>query len=242
MDTSLVDAITERVLQELESLSVQDAPAAPAPSGRKVLLCPGPGPLKGEVWTALREVPGLAWIGAGAASEELGKALGCPISVVGAVKAWDELVSGVEAVVLPTVPLELLSRLATLLVDHPAAAAAIEGVVQGRPVLACSDILDRYRRHAARLPGGLVSVFQQQVRTVEGMGIQLLEGGALASALKGGKARRTSSGVGRDVLTMEDLESAIRAGASVLEVPIGTIITPLAREGASTAGIEVRFR
>ena len=83
--------------------------------------------------------------------------------------------------VLPHFPLATLARVAQLLGDSPAVGAALAGVVQGLPVLASSHDVERIKRHSNRLPAAFLNLFQQQLRAVEGMGIQLLEPEALAA-------------------------------------------------------------
>jgi hypothetical protein len=150
----------------------------------------------------------------------------------------------VEAVVLPALPLEVVSKLGLLIPDVPAVAAALEGVMQGRPVWAASLEVDKFRRSSGRLPGGLQSAYYQHLRALEGLGIQVLQPPELARKLQGGAAQTaiaSGSSKGRDVLTVEDLEAALKAGQRVLTLTPGTIVTPLAREKAQTMGIEVIY-
>jgi hypothetical protein len=151
----------------------------------------------------------------------------------------DALVRQVQAVVIPSLTLELLPRLAILLGDLPPVQMAIAALVQGVPVLAAAEEADRFRRHAARLPAGLTAVVQQHVRTVEGFGLKILPAQALLEELS---QKPHSPQRGRDVITQEDLLNAVKAGQKVFEVAPGAIVTPLALETARLQGIEVRYR
>lgn len=221
----------------------QASPAPPSPSpvakkpGRQVLVAAVQGP-DGPGWQALRKVQGVRWLGVGC-SEQLKSRLG-DVRCLPHPDIWDEVQA--EAVVLPHFPLAMLARTAQLLSDHPAVGAALGGVVQGVPVLASSHDVERIKRHANRLPAAFLNLFQQNLRAVEGMGIQLLEPEALAAQVAQQKKATLAPARGKDVVTMEDLEAARRAGVKILELAHGTIVTPLARDAAKQMGIEVSFR
>lgn len=248
---SLIERITDLVVQELRRREAGTAPASPPPPRRRLLVCPAPGvPAAREepVWQALRSAGGevewwaLEW--PGYPGERLARALaGQPIRVVQPPACWEEMVTRVEAVLLPFLPLALLARLALLLADHPPVAAAVAGLIQGVPVLAGSSEVDRLTRHSARLPAGLLRVVRQHVGTLQDMGVRLVDSAGLAEAAAGGvKAGHPGRSRGRDVLTQEDLLAAVRSGVGAVEVAPGTIVTPLAQETARRLGIEVRYR
>lgn len=254
---SLVALITERVIEELlRSASTGPEPAAapsagpghPGNPGRRALLCGAPGSaVEAATWKALREAEGVRWVAVdwpGYPADRIARGLGRPADqVVPPPEVWDDLVRSVDAVVLPFAPLDVLARTALLLVDAPPAAAAVAALVQGVPVLAGGEDAERLTRHSSRIPGGLLSVVQGHVRTVQGMGVQLVAPAQIALQLSGGLARpAASASSGRDVVTNEDVMAALQAGQKVLEVAPGSIVTPLARETASRNGIEVRFR
>lgn len=210
------------------------------------MLVPAPAPFAAMegLLGLLREVPGISWTVvrvAGVCEKRVGGALS-GARWVDPPLLWDELVHSMEAVVLPVFRLEILSRVASLLSDVPASAAAVAGVMQGVPVLAGALEVDNLKRSSGRLPGPFLSLFHQHLRTVEGMGIQVLENEALVRRL-GAKvaAPASAAGKGRDVITVSDLEAAARAGQKVLQVVPGTIVTPLARDKAAQMGIEVTF-
>ncbi len=254
MDASLIQLITDLVMAEVSrSEGAQpSAPAQAAPSGeqarggRRLLLVPAPAPFASmePLLSSLREVPGVTWTAvrvAGVCEKRVSAALGVA-RWVDAPLLWDELVHSMEAVVLPVMRLEILSRVANLLSDVPASAAAVSGVMQGVPVMASSLEVDNLKRSSGRLPGPFLSLFHQHLRTVEGMGVQVLENEALVRRLGARVAApATAAGKGRDVITVSDLEAAARAGQKVLQIVPGTIVTPLARDMAARMGIEVTY-
>lgn len=239
----MIQRITDLVMAEMGrgEESRAPVPTAPASSGRRVLLVPAPASGGEDLWRSLREAKGIAWTAvrvAGVCEQRFPEARWIDPPLL-----WDDLVHGCEAVVLPVLRLEVLSRIALLLSDIPAAAAAISAVMQGVPVLASAHEVDQLKRSSGRLPGPFLSLFHQHLRTVEGMGVQVLESVTLLqrlgmSRVGGGAA---TAGKGRDVITVSDLEAAARAGQKSLQVLPGTIVTPLAREKAAQMGIEVQF-
>lgn len=254
---SLVALITERVVEELMRPGAGGGEPAPQPPaepgrpgnpGRRALLCGAPGSMgEASAWDALRSVAGVRWIAVdwpGYPATRIARGLGRPADeVVPPPEVWDDLVRSVEAVVLPFAPLDVLAKAAMLLVDVPPVGAAVAALIQGVPVLAGGDDAERLTRHSARIPGGILSVVQGHVRTVQGMGLLLEAPAQIATHLSGGLARPAASASGgRDVVTNEDVLAALQAGLQVLEVAPGSIVTSLARETASRSGIEVRFR
>ena len=241
LDPGLVEAITEQVLAELRAATPRSTLKEAKPGQRRVLLCPGPASVDDSVWQALASVDGLAWqavVWDGFRADQFrlpGRTIPAPTS-------WESAVASVEAIVLPSVDLGGLAAIANLLTVNPPAAAAVQGVVQGRPVYLCSESLEVFRRHANRIPQGLLKVFAEHRATVESFGVQILESSRVAAALKGEvRTPVAPSSGGRDVVTTEDLEALQRKGQKVLQVASGAIVTPLARQAATRMGIEVRF-
>ena len=254
MDASLIQLITDMVMAEVTrgegsspSPQVMAASAGEqARGGRRLLLVPAPAPVVSldSLLAALRAVPGISWTAvrvAGVCEKRVANALGT-VRWIDPPLLWDELIHSMEAVVLPVFRLEVISRTALLLSDIPASAAAVAAVIQGVPVLAWAHEVDLLKRASGRLPGPFLSLFYQHLRSVEGMGIQVLETAALVNRLGARVAAPASAAdKGRDVITVSDLEAAARAGQKVLQLVPGTIVTPLARDMAKQMGIEVKF-
>jgi len=244
LDASLIQLITDLVMAEMNRGEGAKPPpvSEAAPKGRRLLLVPAATSTQAvdPLWSGLKELPGVSWTAVrvpGVCERRLDW-----VRWIDPPAIWDELVHSMEAVVLPVFRLEVISRVALLLGDVPASAAALAGVMQGVPVLASAHEVDLVKRASGRLPGPFLSLFHQHLRSLEGMGIQVLEAEALVNRL----AQRVSTPAaavakGRDVITLEDLEAAVRAGQKVLSVTPGAIITPLAREKAAQLGIEVVY-
>lgn len=265
METDLVQLITELVMAELSKADSEPSaaslpvagkagsetppsvdPVLPGPR-RQVLVCPvvGHSASLDPFWLQLREASEVSWLVVRVPGVCLHS---CEQKLLGRCKLidvpanWNELLGRVEAVVLPTLTTDLMARLSLLLSDVPAAGAALAGIVQGKPVLASASEANEIRRASGRLPGGFLNVFHQYLRQVESLGVQILEPPALIERLAGARAAFAgSSARGRDVVTVEDLEAAVRAGQKQMQLAPGTIVTPLARDKAREMGIEMSF-
>ncbi len=266
MDASLIQLITDLVVAELGSGSpsggigpgvnpgtsgsaifspvVQPSCNGPIPPGRKVLVCATPAPVDGLVatWEALKAVENITWVVVPGCNRSESPAVNLsPLYTRAAPAVWDELVSQVEAVVLPALTLEVLSKSSLLIPDVPAVAACLQALSSGVPVYASSFEVEKLKRSTGRMPGGFQTAYFGHLRTVESLGFQVLEASQIAQRL-GGKAKVLATAArGRDVLTVEDVEAFARSGSKVLRVAPGTIVTPLARDVAQSMGIEVSW-
>lgn len=262
---SLIEAVTELVVKELqaarggeakEALPGQGPVAAECHSslpvkGPKLLVVPGPETVEDALWGALvrsnvRPCP-LVW--AGFRQDQLpAPAASWPLEARGG--AWSKIVSDYAGVVLLGSDLGVLGATANLGSGGLApAAVAVAAVAGGLPVFCDSSAYEKVRRHSARLAPGFVRTFEDSWRTVTSFGVEFGSSeGELSSFLaRFGQALPAAGGVasktgGRDVVTTEDVESARRAGQKELLVGHGAIVTPLARQQASEWGIEVKFQ
>ena len=162
--------------------------------------------------------------------------------------SWDGLVRESRAVFLPNAGLNAVAGIALLLAMEPAVGAALRGLIEGRPVLVGSDEVDFLTLHAAHLARPFVQGVRAHASAAQSMGARLLEAAALGQELvrfardEADFAPSNQSARGRTVLTKEDVEMLIRSGQHVIEVPSGSIVTSLAREVASHAGVEIMIR
>lgn len=162
--------------------------------------------------------------------------------------SWDTLVRESRAVFVPNAGLNAVAGIATLLAMEPAVGAALRGLIEGRPVLVGSDEIDFLTLHAAHLARPFVQGVRGHASAARSMGARLLEAAALGQELvrmarnEADFAPAQQPSRGRTVLTKEDVEMLIRAGQQVIEVPAGSIVTSLAREVASHAGVEIMVR
>jgi hypothetical protein len=252
---SLVEAITELVIKELEAVrkgTGAPAPAvssqAPRPKAARLLVVPGPEPVREEVWSALASArtrsSALVWNGF--RQDQLpAAAAGWPLESRGT--GWSKVVGDYQAVCLLGSDLPTLGSIGAG--GLPPAGVAVAAVAAGLPVFCEAGLFERLRRHSARLAPGFMRAFEEAWRTVASFGVEL--GGpvelaaflARRGAARGdGAAGPAAKSGGRDVVTGEDVEAARRAGQTVLSVGMGAIVTPLARQQAAEWGIEVKFQ
>lgn len=252
---SLVDAITELVIRELESApsakpsEVVSSPPRMSGSGPKILVAPGPADVDKRLWKVLADREGacfsaLAWNGF--RKDQL-PAAGSNWGLETRTTGWPKVVSNYRAVCLLGADLSVLGSVAQLGAGGlPPAGVAVAAVSAGIPVFMDEHQFEQLRRHSARLPGGFVRRFEELWRIVASFGIEIGGPEALSSFLGKcsgrGAVKGTSSSRGRDVVTVEDVEAARRAGGKCISVAVGSIVTPLAYQRAAEWGVEVKFQ
>lgn len=260
---SLVDAITELVIKELEkargrsdSGALQLEPTAtvtaakpPQPKGARVLVVPGPEPVSEETWAALAGAqvrPGVLVWNSFRQDQLPSSAARWPLEARGT--GWSKIVGDYGAVVLAGSDLPTLGSIASLGAGgQPPAGLAVAAVAAGLPVFCEASVFEKIRRHSARLAPGFVRTFEESWRAASSFGIEFGSASELSAFLgrlgpKGSATAAAAKTGGRDVVTTEDVEAARRAGQKQLLVGMGAIITPLARQQASEWGIEVKFQ
>ena len=261
---SLIEAITELVIKELESArgvtttattATTNGAAAPVeaqaaqPKGPRLLVVPGPEPVSGEVWSTLEagavRPSAVVWTGFG--QDQLPASIArWPLEARRT--GWSKVVGDYGAVVLAGSDLPTLGGIASLGTGGlPPAGVAVAAVAAGLPVFCEASVFENVRRHSARLAPGFVRAFEDSWCAARSFGIEFGAAAELSSFLgrlgpKAATAAAATKTGGRDVVTTEDVEAARRAGHKQLLVTMGAIVTPLARQQASEWGIEVKFQ
>lgn len=250
---SLVALVTQLVMEELakpgsiSAEAVDDGLPQPEP-GKRVLLIGAPGSAcEQAAWDALSHLTDVHWLVVDwpqyPAARVVASLKPKHYEVVTPPELWDDMVRSVDAVMIPFAPMDILAKLALLMVDVPPVAAAVAAIVQGINVLVGSDDCERLSRFSARIPRAVISVAQEHGRTVASLGVKFDTPTQLLGQMTGGVAHiAAGSSGGRDVVTNEDVMAAVQAGCKVLDVTTGSIVTSLASETAKQYGIEVRFR
>ena len=260
---NLVEVITDLVLRELSGEptgSVAAAQKSEPPvakdlkvqsKGPRVLVAPGPGKVEQSLWATFSEseafrASSLVWNGY---RQDQLPACCSDWGLEARSTNWGQVVSEYKAIVLLGSDLSVLGCLANLGGGGcPPAAIAVAGIASGMPVFLDDGQFESLRRHSSRLSSGFVRRFEELHRIVSSFGIEFGGSAKLAEFLRrtgGSKATPAlgeSRSSGRDVVTVEDVEAAKRAGQAYLAVAMGTIITPLAGQRALEWGIEVRMQ
>lgn len=162
-----------------------------------------------------------------------------------------------ELLLVPVLDLKELSRIANLCPESLVSSAVISSVIAGTPVIACCEEINSLNFYVSSLPKHFCDVIEKNLSTVKGMGVQLVELKNLALQIQKtlGFVPSGSSSLGEKIIssefpaktvrkekiiiTREDIITAGADGKKRLELPSGTIITPLAREEAERLSIEV---
>lgn len=259
---SLIEAITELVMRELEAARGSDTVGPPqaasaansgpllaaASQGPRVLVVRGGEAVDETLWQTVSSSgarPSLL-VSDGAVPAS-GLAAGWRTE--GRRDGWSKAVTDYGAVVLLGSDLPTLGSIANLGAGGQLpAVVAVAAVAAGVPVFCESSVYERLRRHSARLAPGFMRTFEDQWRAVAGFGVELGTAaqlgvflGRLGSSGAAAPAAQAKGGA-RDVVTTEDVEAVKRAGQTQLLVGMGAIVTPLARQQASEWGIEVKFQ
>ena len=150
---------------------------------------------------------------------------------------WEQKSRECDLLVLPNVGVGVLAKLALLIADEPATAAALQFLIESKPVVAVCDEVKFLLSQEGRVPRPVLDVIRNHWRAAETLGIRLCALSELKSAM--GSSPATKAG-GRQIVTREDVEEMSRQGRKHMTCPAGSIVTPLAWEAAEKLGIELR--
>lgn len=150
----------------------------------------------------------------------------------------NELLQRTSLIVMPWVPLPILSRLVHLEPECPSSLLLTQALLKGMKVRARKRLLgpelDLYRHHD---PSPILRRVQGLIREGQQMGVEWVKKGAISELFTAipepidpGKKR---------LLTAADVRALKEVGEIVL--PKGTIITPLARDEIKRYGLRIRM-
>jgi len=247
----VIEEITQLVFQQLSG-DTPETPAAvaiPEEPKAQVLFAMGEGRRGAEAIPALARFAGNARIVAVPSSSWPAARLQSVLPGARVLDRppghWDELVKGSRAVVIPNLSVNALAGIALLAGLEPCAAAAVQGLIEGKPVLAGGEDVNFLTLNAAHLSKPLQDILRGHIATVQGLGVRLVEMKVLGEEIERCLQNRTPAagiGRGRNVLTRDDVDTLLRGGHRVIEVAVGTIVTELARDAARDAGVEIVMR
>ena len=125
--------------------------------------------------------------------------------------------------VLPSLSCAAMAELAVGGASGEASTAVLGHLLRGHRV----EVLEyEYRAFAGTAPHALLSVYEAHAATLEGYGLVPFE------------AERPDTVRCREMLVTEKVVEAF-AGASVLQVPVAAVVTPLARDAARGLGLTI---
>jgi hypothetical protein len=155
---------------------------------------------------------------------------------------FSEVIRGAEQVIIPYLSVTALSKISGLIGDEHVPGVFIKALLEGIPVIACTDNIHGLKFSDCARPKKLLAMVQQNLTTLEDMGVELVQLEKLPEKIGEKKPEDPDAKIGiRNVITNEDVKIAANQNLKTLNFPKGTIVTPLARDTAKNMGIEIKL-
>jgi hypothetical protein len=157
----------------------------------------------------------------------------------------EKLVASVEGVLLPAIGDDDAAKMASGLFDEPVARVALCAIATGKPLLAA--LHSPYAKEIKTRAPQLSRVWESHKTTLESFGFVFAQHSALpdlarAKFAPGAQAGSTpnagAAAQGKVLVTASEVETAAKNGAS-LKLPLGAIVTPLARDRAKELNVRI---
>jgi ethanolamine utilization protein len=155
-------------------------------------------------------------------------------------ESLERLLPQAEIILLPYFSLSHLGKVANLIMDDEVSTAVLQGIWEGKQVLVHSELILQARQKAAWLPKLFLARVQEHFRTLQGLGVKLIELADLPAQISGLETVSAPAGK-RTVITLEDIKAMQSSGLKRIMLSWGTIVTPLAKEYCKDQGIEIEF-
>ncbi|MCL5037021.1 MAG: hypothetical protein M1269_07900 [Chloroflexi bacterium] len=243
----LVEVITREVMERLSALDSTPAGEPPDPSKKQkstVILLPHEMQEEAPFWKSLGTLDGIQHnflVSHPAQKQDLARFLpGVPFRAHDPETPLAPLVESGDFLLFPFFTLECLARAATLTGGDRVSDALLMGLRKQKPLLVDLAELSDMNRLSAYLPRGFLETVAGHLRTLASFKVIPLEVNSLSEQLKGG-AGAVNASAGRSVLTREDVLKLMDAGGKDIRMPMGSIITPLARDLCDENGIALIF-
>ena len=212
--------------------STPPAPVETKPKAKQILVAVCCGEcLRPEATTALEELKRAGFVLVEPGPHELKER-----------ETRERLVSKSDLILLPSMGDDDAAKMALGIFDEPTARVALSALALGKPLLA-SPHSPYDSALKARSPV-LFNLWQGYRKTLENFGFQIVEATAITGeaqahlAPKTESAKTTIASGKRRVITAEDVEAAAQNG-KLVDVPLGSVITPLARDRARDLGVKL---
>jgi hypothetical protein len=155
---------------------------------------------------------------------------------------FKSIIKGAEQVIIPGLSVTSLSKIAGLIGDESVSGIAIKSLLDGIPVIACTDSIHSLKFSDCERPKKLLAMIRANLTTLEDMGVQITQLEKLPGIIGERKPVDPDMSFGvKNVVTNEDVMIAANQKLKVLNFPRGTIVTPLARDTAKNMGIEINL-
>lgn len=159
--------------------------------------------------------------------------------------AREKLVSSVDGVLLPAIGDDDAAKMAKGIFDEPVARIALAAIATGKPLLAA--LHSPYAKEIKTRAPQLFRVWESHKTTLESFGFAFAEHSALpdlarAKFARAAQARSTpnvnAASKGKVLVTASEVEAAAKNGTS-FKLPLGAIVTPLARDRAKELNVKI---
>ena len=160
-----------------------------------------------------------------------------------------KLLREVDIILVPVLTQNTAAKLAYTLSDSLVSTLIMQGLMLGKPVIAAINAADpqdswRVKGNMGKCPPGLLQALRENLRKVEGYGIQLVQVEDLAEGSRKilNHTLNTSLSVPaakKSVLDAAAIKVAAESGLKSITASPGTIITPLAKDVARDYGIAI---
>jgi hypothetical protein len=159
--------------------------------------------------------------------------------------AREKLVESVDGVLLPAIGDDDAAKMANGIFDEPVARVALSAIATGKPLLAA--LHSPYAKEIKTRAPQLYRVWESHKTTLESFGFVFAEHSALPDLVRqkfapsvqaGSTPGLNAAAKGKILITASEVETAAKNGAS-LKLPLGAIVTPLARDRAKELNVKI---
>ena len=156
----------------------------------------------------------------------------------------EKLVASVDGVLLPAIGDDDAAKMANGIFDEPVSRIALSAIATGKPLLAA--LHSPYAKEIKTRAPQLFRVWESHKTTLESFGFIFAEHSALpdlarqklAPSAQAGSTPSLAPAKGKILITASEVEAAAKNGTS-LKLPLGSIVTPLARDRAKELNIKI---
>jgi hypothetical protein len=156
----------------------------------------------------------------------------------------EKLVASVDGVLLPSIGDDDAAKMASGVFDEPVSRLALSALATGKPLLAA--LHSPYAREIKTRAPQLFRVWESHKTTLESFGFVFAEHSILPDLVRQKLAPGAPTGStpglapasGKILITASEVETAAKNGTS-LKLPLGSIVTPLARDRAKELNVKI---
>jgi hypothetical protein len=182
--------------------------------------------------------------------ERIKEELGSHIPIVTAQSSYPgKLLREADILIVPVLTQNTAAKLAHTLSDTMVSTLILQGLMMGKPIVAASnaaDPLDSWRAQYSmgNASSGLVKALQGNLKKLAEYGMQLVPVEKIGSVSQHILNQQKTVAVNhpaakKTVLDAATIQSAAQNGSKSIAVPMGTIITPLAKDIARDYGVQI---